>query len=36
MLMQTFAARVGGIVGPEERARIRRERLRWLTAAPPA
>ncbi len=35
MLMQTFAARVGGIVGPEDRARIRRERLRWLTAAPP-
>jgi AcrR family transcriptional regulator len=30
MLMQTFAARIGGIIGPDERQRIRAERLRWL------
>lgn len=30
MLMQTFAARVGGLAGPDVRARIRASRLRWL------
>jgi AcrR family transcriptional regulator len=30
LFLQTFAARVGGILGPAERGRIRAERLRWL------
>jgi AcrR family transcriptional regulator len=30
MLLQTFAARVGDIIGPDVRARIRAARLSWL------